>query len=481
MSDVPADSRRPHVLVVGGGLSGLAAASALGMSGLKVSLLEARPRLGGRASSVVDQQTGRTIDNCQHVTMGCCTNFRHFAESLGFVDLFEVQRELYFVAPLNHAGRAKKAPAIIRFGASRLPCPGHLGPALLRMPWFNLQEKLQIATAMRALMRTGSDAEDCSFGDWLSRHGQTEKVQRQFWHLTLVSALSESLDRIGLRHARKVFVDGFLANRTGWEVAIPSAPLDEIYQSRVLDRLQKTGVDVQLQCGVKRLIMDDSRVSAVELRSGEIVAADHFILAVPHYLATSLLPDSLRTETSIQNIDRLESAAISSVHLWFDKPLTNLPHAVFVDRLSQWMFNRSSASGSDAQTSESCLQVVISASHNLEESSSEEIIRQVDAELREVWPEHSDSKRIHGRLITEHRAVFSPLSNVDELRPVQQSSIRNLQLAGDWTLTGWPSTMEGAVRSGYMAAGNIVQQLGRSESFLQPSQSMGRLSRLLIR
>lgn len=472
-------SDRRKVIVIGGGLAGLATASVLAPRGFDVTLLESRPRPGGRASSIVDRETGRTIDNCQHVTMGCCTCFRHFCETTGCADLFEVQRTLHFVEP-PVPGRV---PRIIPFRAIPLPAPVHLSLALWRMPWFSFGEKRTIARGLRALSRdrqfeTSDSAE--SFAEWLTWHGQPDSVQSRFWHTVLVSALSESLDRVSVRHARKVFVDGFLSNRHGWEVSIPTAPLGEIYDDRIARSLIEAGVELRTASGVKRLVMERRRVTCAELRDGSQVTGDTFVLAVPQWLCGSLLPDELlsgelagsaggshsRSVSLCEALDRIETAPIASAHLWLDRPLTELPHATLIDRTSQWFFNRGQAR--DGPHKGHYCQVVISAAGTLSTRSEAEILDGIEAELKSVWPSAASAKRIHGRVITEHRAVFSPVPGIDDLRPVQQSPIENLQLAGDWTQTGWPSTMEGAVRSGYLAARNILARHG--EAFELPGE-----------
>lgn len=484
MPNATSTSDRPKVIVIGGGLAGLAAASVLAPRGFEVTLLESRPRLGGRASSIIDGETGQTIDNCQHVTMGCCTAFRHFCETTGCVNLFETQKTLHFVEP----PAADRLPRIVPFRGIPLPAPAHLSLALARMPWFSLSEKRAIARGLRALSRDRScEAQDSreSFAEWLTRHGQGQVVQSRFWHTVLVSALSETLDRISVRHARKVFVDGFLSNRHGWEVSIPTAPLGEIYDERIARSLRDTGVNVRTSAGAKEIRLEGQVAKSAELRDGTTLTGDEFVLAVPHWLCSSMLPGEvlstipaqapsppsggegrgegtsaasvIRPASLAKALDQIETAPIASAHFWFDRPLTSLPHATLLDRTSQWFFNR----GQDAEGRHYC-QVVISAAGELASRSEAAILDEVEAELKAIWPQASQAKRLHGRVITEHRAVFAPLPGVDDLRPAQQSSIENLQLAGDWTQTGWPSTMEGAVRSGYLAARNILARHGQS-------------------
>lgn len=472
------EHERADVVIAGGGLAGISAASVLGEQGLRVLLLESRPRLGGRASSFPDRESGDAIDNCQHVSMGCCSNFQVLSERLGFADLFSVQKQLTFIGP---APKSSSVP----FAAAPLPAPLHLGCNLLRMPWFDARQKLVIGRGLWRLARLQT-SHDRPFADWLTENGQTPEIQRRFWHVVLVSALSESLERISLQHARKVFVDGFLRNRSGWEVAVPTVPLDEIHATRILPALRERRVEVRLRTGVERIEVADGRVVCVVIRDGRRIGADQFILAVPHWRLSPLLPPSLAESTQVRRLDRLETAPISSVHLWYDRPLTDLPHAAFVDRVSQWMFHRSrlgtrrreSEDHADENAAASYLQVVISNSRDVVQRGSAEVIDTVDTELREIWP--GDARLLRARLVTEHRAVFAPLPHVDRWRPEQQSAIPNLQLAGDWTQTGWPSTMEGAVRSGFLAAQNVLRQLNRDTQVLAGDAPSSWLSRCLF-
>lgn len=462
-----------RVVVVGGGLAGLAASEALSARGMEVLLLESRPRLGGRASSFEDKNSGAVIDNCQHVSLGCCTNFRHFCVRAGIAESFRIERELNFIATDG---------VVNRFNESRLPAPLHLAAAFNRLSYLDGRDRLALARGLKSLARTDpATLNGETFDRWLARHGQTENTVNRFWHVVLVSALSESLDRIGVSQARKVFVDAFLSHRDGWQVQIPTAPLDVLYGTHLIEHLKQQGAVVRTGAGVRRLVTEGDQIASVELRSGEVVGGDEFVLAVPHYLASSLLPPELSDSEIVANFSKLETAPISSVHLWFDRPITELAHAVFVDRLSQWMFNRTalqaSLTGNDTRH---YYQIVISASRELEGTASEHTIAAIHEELCEIWPQTRTATLLHSRLITEHRAVFSVTPDSDRFRPPQQSAIGNLQFAGDWTRTDWPATMEGAVRSGYLAAENILARHGRPERLVQPDLKSGRLARWIF-
>ncbi len=460
------------VIVIGGGLAGLAASVALARMGVKVTLLESRPRLGGRASSFEDAATGELIDNCQHVAMGCCTNFRHFCRVTGLAPYFRDEEQLTFVGPPDPSGR--QLPEFCRFAATPfVPAPFHLGRALWGLGYLSLRDKCAIARGLLSLRAARPQHGDrTTIGEWLDRQRQPANAIEYFWNVVLVSALSESLDRISVAAARKVFVDGFLTNRDGWKVSLPTVPLDELYSGTLAQWLAAHGVEVRLKTGVERLVMEGGAISAVELRNRERLAARQFVLAVTQQRALSLLPESIRNLPQLATIERLETAPIASVHLWFDRPITLLPHAVLVGRLSQWVFNRGAGRGARGENTSrprpSDYQVVISNAREMAERPQADVVADVVAELKAIWPWAADAKLLHSRVVFEHHAVFSPLPGSEELRPAQQSPIGNLQLAGDWTQTGWPATMEGAVRSGFLAAENLLTKIGRPAKWLQP-------------
>ncbi len=478
-----------ETIIIGGGLAGLAAATALVRHGVRATVLESRPRLGGRASSFVDQATGETIDNCQHVTMGCCTNFRHFCQTVGTDRLFRIERKLHFVGPPETLNDVIRTDRLV---SCWLPAPLHLLPSFRRLSYLSNDDKRSLARGLRRLARCDPDTEATqSFQQWLTKNGQSDTVIERFWHVVIISALSETLDQVSIRHARKVFVDAFLANRHGWEVSIPTVPLDVLYGERLQKCINEQGGRIRLKTGVRRLIESDNLISGVELRSGEVVSADQFVLAVPHTAVKALLPESMQGRSEIQRIGRLGTAPIASIHLWFDRPFTKLPHAVFVGHFCQWMFNRSNSQENPKAEGSSDVaevvsqpghyyQIVISAAHDVTQQPRQSSIGRALAELTAVWPTVAEAKLLHSRLVIEHDAVFSARPGSDDLRPAQQSPIPNLQFAGDWTATGWPATMEGAVRSGYLAAENILRHFGKPTRLVQPDLPVGLLSRLLL-
>ncbi len=469
------------VLIIGGGLAGLAAAAGLAEHGIRSTLLESRKVLGGRASSFEDSAQAEIVDNCQHVSMGCCTSLAQFCRTFGIDDLFQVEKALTFIGP---GGRH------CSFAADPFPAPLHLARAFSRLKYLTWWDRWQLAWGLRRLARTPVERlRGRSFLDWLRENRQGERVRELFWHVVLVSAISETLDRIDAAHARKVFVDGFLANRHGWEVHIPRVPLERLYGGRVRRWLEAQGVELRTLTGASRIDVDQAdRPASVVCRSGETLAAEDVVLAVPQYRVPDLLPGPVMADPFFARIARIESSPIASVHLWFDMPIMDLPHAVLVGRLSQWVFRRSENLTSDSSVvlrnmalaagdgpvpqevlkKSNYYQVVISASRGVREQGQEATVEAVVAELREIWPRVRQARLLHSRVVIEQRAVFAATPGVDSLRPSQETPIPRLHLAGDWTDTGWPATMEGAVRSGYLAAESLLRRRGIHCSLLPP-------------
>ncbi len=436
-------------LVIGGGLAGLAAASALAPRGFRVTLLESRNRLGGRAGSFTDTATGQIVDACQHVSMGCCTNFAHFCKTVGIDHFLAPQPTLFFMT-LDRR--------VSRFQADRLPAPFHLARAFAAAHYLTIGEKLRIAWGLWRLMCEPADA-DPPFRDWLQSHRQTQRTIDRFWGVVLTSALNETVDRIGLRYARKVFRDGFLSHRRGFEVSVPTVPLGRLYGDELGAWFARHNVELRVNAAVSEILVNDRGVQAVKLRGGEKLTADVCIAAVPFDRLLDLLPSA--TEPYFANLKHLEASPITSVHLWWDRPIMNLPHVVLIDCLGQWVFNRG----------ENYTQIVVSAARSLRGLGNDEIQRRIVEELRSLFPDAVSATVVRGRVVTEHAATFSAVPGVDRWRPGPVSPIDKLFIAGDWTATGWPATMEGAVRSGYLAAEAVLRQAGIPATIVQPDLS----------
>ena len=473
------------ILVVGGGLAGLACAAALGARGWTVTLLESRNRLGGRASSFRDAQTGEWLDNCQHVSLGCCTNFTRFCQMVGIADLFHREDELIFIGPegTRHV-----------FAASSFPAPLHLAPAFARLSYLSWGDRWHLSRGLRALAGTPSERlEGLPFDRWLADQHQPPRVIELFWHVVLVSALSETVDRLDAAHARKVFVDAFLTHRAGWEVWLPTVPLERLYGGELLGWLAGHGVAVRLNAGVRTLARGQEGVQ-VTLRDGTTCRASRVVLAVPSHLVPDLAPELAPRWSAVEGPGQIETAPISSVHLWYDREITPDRHVTFVGQTSQWLFNReriqgrpvgpeeSAAGGGEERSSSGWYgQVVISASHHAAARPAQETIDTVAGELARLLPGARSARLLRARMVTEHRAVIAVLPGADRHRPGVRTDVPGLYLAGDWVRTGWPSTMEGAVRSGWLAAEAVLEDAGTGERLLAEDLPVSRLSKWLLR
>jgi zeta-carotene desaturase len=466
----------PKVAVAGGGLAGLAAGCALASNGFRVTLFERRPYLGGRASSYEHPGTGEVVDNCQHVLLGCCTNLIDFYRRLGVEDKIRWYDQLTFLEP---GGRA----SII--GPSPLPAPLHTAPSFLRAACLNFSDKLSIAAAMAVLTPATPRERGESFLAWLKRHGQTEQAIQRFWKTVLVSALNEDLDRISVPYAAQVIRESFLKSAMAGRMGVPRVPLTELYNVAG-DYVESHGGRVQRRVGLQTFRADPSEAQ-LQLSSGE-AKFDFAVLAVPFDVLSGILPADEAAEPLRQALGKFETSPITGIHLWFDRQITDLDHAVLLDRTIQWMFHKSKlltvapASGrpdSRQDAAGSYVELVVSASKTLVDKSKREIVDLALAELREFFPGARSANLVKSTVIKEVHATYSPQPGTDAFRPPSQTIWPRVFLAGDWTATGWPATMEGAVRSGYAAAEALARAAGlRDAKFLMPNLPAKGLMRL---
>ncbi len=439
-------------------MAGLAAGCALAGSGFRVTLFERRPYLGGRASSYQHPGTGEVVDNCQHVLLGCCTNLIQFYERLGVENKIRWYDRLTFLEP---GGRASV------IAPSKLPAPLHNAPAFLRAACLDLSDKLAIGMAMAALAPAAPRDSGETFLNWLHRHAQTKQAIERFWKPVLVSALNEELDRMSVPYAAQVVRESFLKSAAAGRMGVPTVPLTELY-SVAGDYIASRGGEIRFRSSVESFLPESDDVKLFV--SGEQTSFDFVILAVPFDVLSRMLPQASAAEPLRKALARFETSPITGIHLWFDRQITDLDHAVLLDRTIQWMFHKSKLLGRDQNENGSYVELVVSSSKTLVEKSRAEIVELAVAELREFFPGARDAILVKSTVIKEIHATYSPQPGVDVYRAGSGTVWPRVFLAGDWTATGWPATMEGAVRSGYVAAESVARAAGlEGTSFLVPS------------
>jgi len=461
------------VIVIGGGLAGLAAGVALADSGWRVRLFEQRPFLGGRATSYV-LPDGEHVDNCQHVTLGCCTNLEDFYNRVGSANKIKFFDHLLFFDPQHRRGE---------ISAGILPAPFHFTESFASFAPLTLLDKLSIARAMLDILQHQGDTPDLHEGggismlEWLRRRRQTQGAIDRFWRVVLVSALDEELDRTDARFGVDVFWKAFLSSSTGYRIGVPAVPLSNLYDGCKWE-IERRGGEVNLRSTVRGLQMESGQLSGIRFDENREESADAYIFTVPHTALDELLPESVKqSDPALANLDKIKVSPITGVHFWFDRTVMDEPFVTLMDTTTQWVFNKtalyaqSTSESVEARKSANAsqyLQLVISASYDLLQKSRQDIIDLCLAEVRHALPRARDAQLLKATVIKEAAATFSPEPGVDRWRPRQQTAIPGLYLAGDWTQTGWPATMEGAVRSGYLAAEALLRSHGAPRAFLQP-------------
>jgi squalene-associated FAD-dependent desaturase len=477
------------VLVIGGGLAGLSSAVALADAGYTVQLLEKRPHLGGRATSYT-LPDGSEVDNCQHLTLGCCTNLADFYKRVGAADKVRFYDTLIF---------ADKTGKRSTMRANGLPAPLHMTASFLKLGSLTLADKYSIANAMMAIAMAGGKPayrEGLSMLDWLHRMKQTPGAIERFWRPVLVSALDEELAQSDARYGIEVFWKAFLGSAGGYKIGVPTVPLADLYDG-CRGALEKRGGSVTTRAGVQCIEVDPSgtQFRGVVLEDGSILHADACVAAVPHSVLLGIVPKEMSSPGgALAGVEHIKTSPITGVHFWYDRVVMDEPYLALLDHTTQWVFNKTMLSadangangtngavaangGGGAAGAAQYLQMVISASYDLVPKSRQEIIELCRTDLADVLPATRDAQLVKATVIKEVHATFSPAPGVDQWRPPQQTRIKGLALAGDWTSTGWPSTMEGAVRSGYLAAEAVTRGLSAEQKFLQPDMAFEGLSK----
>jgi squalene-associated FAD-dependent desaturase len=476
-----------RVVVIGGGLAGITAAIALAESGAQVTLLEARPRLGGATCSFA--RDALTVDTGQHIYLGCCTAYRGLLDKLGMTDHAPLQRR-FDVTVLAPGGRRA------RLRRTALPGPLHMLPALTRYAFLSLAERALVsrpALAMRALDPADPALDAQRFGDWLAARGQDERARRALWDLFTVSALNIAGDDASLALAATVVKTGLLGQNNAADIGVPALPLGELHGDAGAALLARLGAQVHLNAKVTAVdpmpLESNGDVPHAIFRvrlarptgtegAGDAteLTADAVVLAVPHEVAARLIPRGALPSATVEGWAGLGASPIVNVHVIYDRPVMNLPFAAAVDSPVQWVFDRTAISGlSGSGTGQQYLAISLSAADEYVDVPAAQLRDRFVPALAELFPAAREAEVTEFFVTRERRATFRQVPGTAALRPKPATRLPGLVLAGAWTDTGWPDTMESAVRSGLAAVielrGTGQSRSGQSRSGLSGSEA----------
>lgn len=495
--------------VVGGGLAGIAAAEYAARNGFRVTLFERARVLGGRVASLYEPISGQWIDNGQHLLLGCCTELLALNERLNLSSFFDRKDSIPFAQTDGKRWLMAASPY--------LPNRWQLAPAFLKIPFLSFKDRLATGLMLRKL---GKRNQTGAFAQWLAAEHASDVAVEKFWSPLIFSALSETVENVSFEAVQKVVCDGFLSGREAMSVYLPKIPLRDIYHAAALGALQKLGVEVRFFARIRRLhwdyFPDDSadapasdppnvfqektdnnsddddssgvpRITALEMGDGSLEKFDSYVLAAPAYRTREILEASeLEPYVEQLGIDRFEPGAITTIHLWTNRRLMGeFSHIALLGGPGQFLFcprtdsaeltglkkSGNESVGDSADNEKGFYHaVVISAAHRLLSESElssrndspllERVMQQLQGTFPESFPRNGQepTRLLHHRITTFFDAVFSPNPSVYLERPPQETPFSNFALAGDWTQTHWPSTMEGAVRSGLLAVDVIKNE-----------------------
>lgn len=433
------------VIIVGGGFAGLAAGVALAERGYQVTVVEKRSRLGGRASSYVDPTTGEVLDNGQHVFLRAYRATIRFLATIGTLDqlAFQSRLSLEVVDPDGHRAR---------FAAGSLPAPWHAAFGLIRasgLPWDSRRQGLALGAHL--WRRKESDTEGLTVTQWLDRHAQPAGIRDRLWHPLAIAALNEHPDVAAATPFAVVLANAF-CRRASWSaIGVPRTGFGSLYTDAAQAFIEQRGGRVITGQAASGLRIHRGRVTDLVLSDGSAVPASWFVSAIPYVNLQELLPSEVQLgHIPFLAAQGLVSSPIISLYLWFDRPVLDQPFIGMTGTTWQWAFDRRALFGRSGQDGHVAL--VMSAAHAFITRSTDELVDLALKDLRACFPATHGSMLRHRVVIKEPHATFSPRVGSDRFRPDHRTPLENFFLAGDWTRTGLPASIEGAVQSGYRCA-----------------------------
>jgi squalene-associated FAD-dependent desaturase len=433
------------VIIIGGGFAGLAAGVDLCERGHKVILLERRHHLGGRAYSFTDTKTGDTVDNGQHLFMGCYTQTIAFLKKIGCLEKlhFQQRTQIDFLDAEN---------GLDTFACPALPAPLHVLAGLFKLKGLTLGDKLRTFNLSSTLRGKAKINGALTVSDWLKKLKQSANISERFWTPMVVATLNESPEAASAKMLIKVLQEAFGGGREASAIGISSVGLSDLYTKGAKDFIEARGGEIRHLAHVNKILLQDDKAFAVELKNGEKLTADYFISAVPPNILREML-DKEMCEKNFSYLAKLQSSAIVSINLWFDRPVTERKFIGLIGTEIQWLFNKDAISVTSKNSNH--LALIISAANQYVGLTKNQLVELALRDLHKVMPQSLDAKLLHSTIVKERDATISHTVESDALRPDAKTAIAKFILAGDWTNTGLPATIESAVLSGKTAAQEI--------------------------
>jgi zeta-carotene desaturase len=440
--------RSVDVAIIGGGLSGLAAAVQLASNGAGVALLEQSSKLGGRCYSYIDEKTGDVVDNGQHILLGAYHNTIKYLNIVGTRGFLREQPALSL--PFHHPIKG-----FAEFKISSLPQPFQLAGGILKFRILSLRDRQKLFNVGLALRRWSKRLEknlsSLTVAEWLIELNQSEASRRCFWYPIAVSVMNELPERASALLFARSLKSAFLGTPSDSAVLIPTRGQTELYVHGAEKLLFKNNAKILTGAKVESIETSRSKTITIKFQDGERLEAQQVISAIPYFALEKIIPSTYRDEEPFSNLGIFESSPIVSIHLWFDREFMPQKYIGLIGKHLQWIFNRRKIMSEEGKST-SYISAVISGAYDVVDLAKEKLVAIALQDMRDVYPESRAAKLLHSIVIKEKRATFSPTNNIEPFRPSAETPIQNFFLAGDWTNTGLPATIEGAVMSGFNAA-----------------------------
>ncbi len=438
------------VLIIGGGLSGLSAAVDLTSRGYSVLLLEQRQHLGGRAYSFVDETTGDVVDNGQHLMMGCYKETRGLLKTIGSDHLATLQPNLRidFLHPRN---------GIASLSCPNLPAPFHILVGMMGLKTLPFADRMKLLKVGLQLQRSPASIEpelaSLTVDQWMTKLGQSEENKKYLWDIIAIGTLNDDPHTVSALLFYRVLRTAFLGAKENSSMLIPRAGLSQLFAEPAVKYLRLHGSEVQTNSEVEKILSEGNSLRGIYCGGNEI-EANAYISAVPYYAIDTLLGDEKHNGYG----GKFESSPIITINLWLDKVIVEQEFLAMLDSHIQWIFNKTKIYGNDSSTGQ-YLSLVISGAAEYVDLTKEQLVEIAFKELQDAIPLARQAKIVHSFIVKEKRATFSPKPGSEAHRPFARTRFRNFFLSGDWTNTGFPATIEGAVMSGIKAASEAAKFL----------------------